>query len=124
MDKGQFITALASIIVAVVAALAAYASSKSAAKASTINSELEKRATALDEAYERAKQFDVDTIKRLKEDNKELREKDALRDTEMSTMRVERRADKAEIRRLKARVAHLEQVVDGQTHEDEGDDDT
>ncbi len=120
MDKGQFITAIASIIVAVVSALAAYAASKSAAKASVINTELEKRAAALDEAYERAKKFDVDTIARLEKDNRDLREKDALRDQEMSNMRIERRADKAEIRRLKARVAHLEQVVDGTTHE--GDD--
>ncbi len=120
MDKGQFITAIASIIVAVVSALAAYAASKSAAKASVINTELEKRASALDEAYERAKKFDVDTIARLEKDNRDLREKDALRDQEMSNMRIERRADKAEIRRLKARVAHLEQVVDGTTHE--GDD--
>lgn len=119
MDKSEFITAFASILVAVISSLAAYASSKSASKASTINAELEKRASALDEAYERAKKFDVDTIERLEKDNKELREKDRLRDEEMSTMRVERRADKAEIRQLKARVAHLERVVDGKTHEGE-----
>jgi TolA-binding protein len=57
------------ILVAIVAALGAWAAQRSAAKASAAGSRFE----AEKEAYERARDFDTETINRLKEENQELR---------------------------------------------------
>jgi chromosome segregation ATPase len=73
--------AIASIIVSLIAALAGYASQRAAAKASTKNAatssrtELDKtRADAEKEAYERARAFDTETIRRQDEELDELRQ--------------------------------------------------
>lgn len=63
-----------SIAVAFLAALAAYASQRSAAKASVMNTQT---VTAVDrekEAYERARAFDTETIRRQDEELQELRD--------------------------------------------------
>lgn len=63
-----------SIAVAVLAAGAAYASQRSAAKASVLNTQT---VTAVDrekEAYERARAFDTETIRRQDEELQELRD--------------------------------------------------
>lgn len=62
-----------SVSVALIAALAAWASQRSAAKASTLNT---LTVTAVDrekEAYERARAFDTETIRRQDEEIAELR---------------------------------------------------
>lgn len=65
-------TNVASLIVASVAALSALASQRSASKASTINA----KTAAEEEAYTRARAFDLATITRLENENKELRERE------------------------------------------------
>lgn len=63
---------IASLIVAVIAALAAIASQRAASKASVVNS----KTMAETEAYNRARKMDIDTIERLDKENKELRERE------------------------------------------------
>jgi predicted RNase H-like nuclease (RuvC/YqgF family) len=60
------------LVVAGVAALSAFASQRSASKASTLNT----RTLAEEEAFTRARSFDLETIKRLEQENKELRERE------------------------------------------------
>lgn len=62
------------IIVAVVAALGAWAAQRASSKASTVNTTVASRLDAEKEAYERARQFDIDTINRQAQDIKDLRE--------------------------------------------------
>lgn len=61
---------IGSIIIAVIAALGAWASQRAAANASKVGSRMD----AEKEAYERARKFDMDTIKRQDEEIKELRD--------------------------------------------------
>lgn len=70
---------IASIIVAAIAALAAWASQRSASKAITTNANVAARVELEKEAYVRARAFDVETIRRqdvelaeLRKENKEL----------------------------------------------------
>lgn len=84
------VTAIVSIAVAVIAALSAYASQRAAARASTINTTTTSRVDMEKEAYERARTYDTETIRRQDEEILELRE---------------------EVRALKARVGYLESVV-------------
>jgi predicted RNase H-like nuclease (RuvC/YqgF family) len=62
-------TNVASLIVAAIAALAALASNRAASKASVVNA----RTQAEEEAYNRARAMDTETINRLDRENKELR---------------------------------------------------
>lgn len=78
---------VASIIVAIIAALSAYASQRSAERATATNANVTSRVEMEKEAYERARSYDTETIRRqdeeldeLREDNKKLRaEVEALR---------------------------------------------
>lgn len=65
-------TNVASLIVALIAAVTAIASQRSAARASTVNA----RTAAEEEAYNRARKMDIETIDRLIAENKELRERE------------------------------------------------
>lgn len=58
------------IVIAVIAALGAWASQRAAANASKVGTRLD----AEKEAYERARKFDLDTIARQDEEIKELRD--------------------------------------------------
>src|SRR5690349_14677924 len=69
MKNPALITAIASILVAVVAALSARASQRAAAKASTNTSRLDMER----EAYERAREYDTETIKRQAAEIEDLR---------------------------------------------------
>ena len=69
------------VIVAVIAAVSAFLSQKSAQRAHSFNIQVETRLDAEKEAYQRAREFDTETIKRqqdqideLVEDNKNLSE--------------------------------------------------
>jgi predicted RNase H-like nuclease (RuvC/YqgF family) len=79
---------VASLVVAGVAALSAFASQRSASKASTLNT----RTQVEEEAYTRARAFDLETIRQLKEENKELRqrEKELEEQVEILKWRVSR----------------------------------
>lgn len=87
---------IASVLVALIAALAAYASQRAAAKASTTNS----RTDMEREAYERARKFDTDTIERQDAEIAELRaeiqqlraEIDQLRNEKRNTNTIELRS--------------------------------
>lgn len=87
-------TAIASFGVACVAALSAWASSRAATNASTKNNEVNVEAKRLEQAYERARKFDIETIGRQDREIEELRdENDQLR---------------AQVLALRLRVANLE----------------
>lgn len=92
MKNPALITAIASIIVALVAALSARASQRSAAKASTTTSRLDMER----EAYERARAYDTETIRR--------------QDVEIDELRAEIRDLRSQNRDLRQRVFMLEHV--------------
>lgn len=93
---------IATITVAVIAALSAYASQRSAAKASTTNTSLTSRTDMEKDAYERARAFDTETIRRqdleleeTRKQNEELREevrelKDQIEILQWRTSQLER----------------------------------
>lgn len=66
--------AIASVIVSLIAALAGFASQRSAAKAQTRTAATSSRAELEKEAYERARAFDTETIKRQDDELSELRQ--------------------------------------------------
>lgn len=69
-DGVHFPTSVISLAVAVVAAVGAWASQRASSKASTVSSRMD----AEKEAYERARALDTETITRLQNENKELRD--------------------------------------------------
>ena len=69
MDWGNWVT----ILVAVIAALSAYASQRAAAKATTLNTSTTSRVDMEKEAYDRARKFDIETIERQDAEIAELR---------------------------------------------------
>jgi hypothetical protein len=93
MDAG-LATALASVIVAIVAAVAAWASARAAGKAQTHNTDVTVEAKRLEQAYERARKFDIETIQR--------------QDVEISELRETEEELQAQVVALRARVATLE----------------
>lgn len=93
MDSGS----IAAIIVAVIALVSAYASQRSASKASTHNVQIETRVDMERDAYLRARKLDTESIARLDIENEELRK--------------QRDLDKREIENLKEKVRNLESEV-------------
>lgn len=69
-DGAHFPTSLISLAVAAVAAVGAWASQRASSKASTVSTRMD----AEKEAYERARKMDTETITRLQNENKELRD--------------------------------------------------
>lgn len=84
------LTAIASIIVAGVAAASAYASQRAAAKASRDNTNTSSRTDMEKEAYDRARRYDTDTIGRQDGELDELR-------AEVIVLRNEKKALQAEL---------------------------
>lgn len=76
-------TNVASLIVATIAALTAIASQRSASKASTVNA----RTAAEEEAFNRARKMDIETIERLDRENKELREREKELEEQVDILR-------------------------------------
>lgn len=66
-------TNVASIIVAAVAALAAWASARASSKASTVRTTSDNRTEMEKDAYSRARAFDLETIARQDKELTELR---------------------------------------------------
>jgi TolA-binding protein len=99
---------VASVIVAAIAALSAYASQRNASRASTINTQATSRVDMEKEAYERARQFDTDTIERQDKEIQELRQ-------EIAVLKAEHRKEleefREENRRLRLRVVRLERGI-------------
>ena len=111
MDWGDVV----SLGVAMIAAVGMYASHRSSARASTISSETMAKLDAEKEAYNRAREHDVETIqmqkeeiKELRADNRDLHEKIGVARAEAREARREAREAHAEADRLRSRVALLE----------------
>jgi predicted RNase H-like nuclease (RuvC/YqgF family) len=102
-------TNVASLVVAVIAALTAIASQRSASRASVVNA----RTAAEEEAYNRARKMDTDTIDRLDRENKELRER-LDKETREFREREEDLEEQVEILRWKVR--RLEQGLPPMKH--------
>lgn len=85
-----------SILVAILAAAAAYASQRSAAKASVINTQTVSAVDREKEAYERARAFDTETILRQDKEIEELRARVLVAEAEAKAARVEAAAAKKE----------------------------
>jgi TolA-binding protein len=99
---------VASVIVAAIAALSAYASQRNASRASTINTQATSRVDMEKEAYERARQFDTDTIERQDKEIQELRQEIAVL---KAAHRKELEEFREENRRLRLRVVRLERGI-------------
>lgn len=85
-----------SILVALIAALGAWAAQRSASRTAQINTSVSGRLEAEREAYQRARAFDIQTIERQNEEIKELHEENyQLRD---------------DLKKVKERLARLEDL--------------
>lgn len=91
---GSFLAAVASVVVAGIAAFSAIASNKAAARASTLNTNTTSRLDMEREAYIRAREFDTETIKR--------------QSAEIADLRQRNKELEDQVRELNARVADLE----------------
>lgn len=85
---------IAAILVALIAALGAWAAQRSAAKASKVNTVVSSRLEAERQAYERARAFDVQTINRQ---NKEIK-----------SLHTENERLRGDLRKIKKRLNKLE----------------
>lgn len=104
MDAGSW-TAVASVAVALIAALSAKASQRAAANASTKNTETASRTKIEEEAYARAEGFLTGTITRQDAEIEDLRrEVDNLR-AEVRKLRNETSSKDSQIRVLSAALA-------------------
>lgn len=115
-------TALASVAVALVAAGFGYLSARASSKAARDTTASSIEAKRLDQAYERSRAFDTETIHRqdaeleeLRADNRQLHERVAVARAEAREARSEARAASAEARdtklenvKLRERIAVLE----------------
>lgn len=101
-------TAIASVIVAVIAAGAALASQRSASNAIKDKSSGHNRIEMEKEAYERARAFDTETINRQ---NKQI-----------TTLTIENKSLRQRVEELFKRVRHLEGLLPPEPIEDYNDD--
>lgn len=102
MDAGN----IAAILVAVVAALGAWASQRAASKSALTNTLTSGRIAMEAEAYDRARALDTETIRRQDVEIEELRTKHAVCAREIADMRS---SYEHEISALRQRIARLEQ---------------
>ncbi len=84
------------IIVAIIASLSAYASQRSASKVSLNNNATTSRVEMEKEAYDRARSYDTETIRR--------------QDTEIEEIRAENKELREEVKALQERIARLEKT--------------
>jgi peptidoglycan hydrolase CwlO-like protein len=102
-------TTIASIIVAIVAATSAYASQRAAAKATTMNTNTVSRVDMEKDAYQRARDFDTETIRRQDEEIEELRKLNRDLQEELTMTKTELRGMKQEMQNCKQRLLKLEE---------------
>lgn len=96
---------LASIAVAGIAALGAWASQRAASRSALVNTVAGGRVDMEKEAYARARDFDTETIARQDAEIAELRNRNEAYDKKLEVMRE---TYEEEIRNLRARIARLE----------------
>jgi hypothetical protein len=99
MDAGMA-TAIGSVIVALVAAFGAWASQRAAARASQLNTMTTSRVDMEREAYDRARAFDTETIRRQDTEIEELRAQIHRQDLEIEDLRARNREQATRIFRL------------------------
>lgn len=98
---------LGAVLTAIIAAVGAWAAQRSASKANILNTEVSGRLEAEEDAFVRARAFDIQTIERQDRELRELREKNARLEEEAHQMRDE-------INFLKQRLARLENITTGE----------
>lgn len=91
------ITGIVSVLVAVIAAAAAVLSQRSVAKASTENANTSSRVDMEKEAYDRARAYDTETIRR--------------QDAEIAELREDNNRLTSEVKALRLRIARLEALL-------------
>lgn len=99
---------LAAIFIAVIGALASWASHRASTKAVLKNTETSNRVEMEKEAYERARKMDVETILRQDSELSELGEKLVARDARIAEQEQEIIKLKSRVRRLEEHVEKLE----------------
>lgn len=103
----SFLAATASIIVGAVAAISGFAAQRSASRANVKSTEINTQASALDRAYERARDFDLETIRRQDEEIDELRATNTSQSHSIRKLRENDRKQSKEIRELNERNEEL-----------------
>lgn len=96
---------IGTILVALIAAAGAWASQRAASRASMANTSTSSRVEMEKEAYDRARAYDTETIKRQDAEIAELREEHQKCAEEIKTLRARY---EAEIELLRQRIARLE----------------
>lgn len=96
---------IATIVVALIAALGAFASQRASSKATIQNTQTGGRVDMEKEAYERARGFDTETISRQDKELQELRTSHEACDQKVEDLKTRY---EAEISMLRARIARLE----------------
>lgn len=102
---------IASIIVAGIAASSAIASQRAAAKASVLNTQTTSRVDMEREAYERARNFDTETIRRQDEELDDLRARVRVLEDKNAELRTENYTVKRDVNRHTTEVARLRQEL-------------
>lgn len=102
---------LGAVLVAIIAAFGAWASQRSAAKASKFQTTFSSRMEAERGAYERARAFDTETILRQDTEIGILREANAAQDEEIQRLRDQNERLRRELAVVKRRVTRLESVT-------------
>src|SRR5690349_10721762 len=102
---------IASIIVAAIAAFSAIASQRAAAKASVLNTQTTSRVDMEREAYERARGFDTETIRRQDEELDDLRARVRVLEDKNHELRTENYLTKRNLRQQTTEVARLRQEL-------------
>lgn len=100
-------TAIASVLVAFVAAVAAWASARAAARAQNHDTDVSTEAKRLEQAYERARAFDIQTIQRQDTEIEELRESEAELNAQVVALRLRVTNLEVEVQKYKRQVATL-----------------
>lgn len=103
--------AVASIIVAGVSAFSAIASQRSASRASVLNTQTTSRVDMEREAYERARNFDTETIRRQDEELEECRKRIKHLEDQNNDLLNENHNIRREVRRHSSEVARLNQEL-------------
>jgi predicted RNase H-like nuclease (RuvC/YqgF family) len=107
----SFVAGVASIIVGTVAAVSGFAAQRSASRASVQSTEITTQADALDQAYERARKFDMATIGRQDSEIDELRKTNLSQSHSIRKLRESDRKQQKEIRELNDHIDELRAQV-------------
>lgn len=108
---------MASILVAIIAAFSAIASQRAAAKASVLNTQTTSRVDMEREAYERARNFDTETIRRQDEELEELRKRVRELENHNTELRQENETLERHVQSLERKVGSVQYDLEVLRHE-------